>query len=291
MDPWKGYNEWIDYCNRAINERKKLINRVKSFIPSINRDYDRAIGLISLQRRKIEKGEKVDSSEISSIDKNWVSYRKDILELFHWMIIYKYPMTVGYDSAVDMKEFQIREKNAVLKEFWIEGFYNYQSIFYKELGSALGIDVSVLRDNLPHYMTIYTTPPPDIEDFFKSIGTRGANTINYYLHVKDRICTISMNRYYTCRILYMMVRSVMKNEDIMNEADDVKLFCEGTLIPETSQSITEVFRNTNEMTMEIIHQSPQISYKKYRITSIRQFRTIPSSTNYLILDYRDDLYE
>lgn len=206
------------------------------------------------------------------------SYRAD------WR--YKYERITKRKSAISMKESQIRKKNGKWRKFWIEGFYNYQSIFYRELGSAMGIDISVIRDNLPHYMTIYTTPPPDIQEFFKSMGTRGAGTFNYYLHVDDRVCTITMNRYYTCRILYIMVRSVMKNEDIMNEADDVKLFCKGILIPETNQSISEIFRNTNEMSMEIIHHYPQISYKKYRITSIRQFRSIPSSVNYLILDYR-----
>lgn len=291
MNPWKNYNEWIDYCNRAINERKKVINKVKSSITTINQEYQESLWLISCQRRKIEKGEKVDSSEIENIDRKWVSYRKDFLGKSYWdMMVFKYPRIVNYDSSIDMKEFQIREKNASFHKFWIEGFYNHQSIFYRELGTALGIDVSVIRDNLPHYMTIYTTPPPDIQEFFKSIGTRGASAINYYLHVDDRVCTITMNRYYTCRILYIMVRSVMKNEDIMNEADDVKLFCKGILIPETNQSINEIFRNTNEMSMEIIHHYPQISYKKYRITSIRQFRSIPSSVNYLILDYRKYLF-
>lgn len=283
----------IDGTEFSISERKWNIELSRKCIDIFNRDYNKAMKILDGLMEQVKKGEKVRfpeevdemyvfdfdriMKEIRLFDSFFENRKKETMKRFHRRINYL------KGSIDDLEHEKIVTKQ---QDFWIEGFYDYQSDACKELGTALGIDVSVIRDNLPHYMTIYTTPPPDIQEFFKSMGTRGAGTFNYYLHVDDRVCTITMNRYYTCRILYIMVRSVMKNEDIMNEADDVKLFCKGILIPETNQSISEIFRNTNEMSMEIIHHYPQISYKKYRITSIRQFRSIPSSVNYLILDYR-----
>lgn len=190
----------------------------------------------------------------------------------------------------DLKSLEHELRLTTQKMLWIEGCYVYQSEFCRELGKVVGVDISLLRDNLPYYCTVYSALSPHLEEFFNQMGMNAAKKHDYYLQVGERTCTISINRYYTCSILYLMVRTLLRIEMIIKEEDEFELYIDERKIENTDVFVDDLNYTSNEITLKVIPKEKKKRYFRYTITKLEQLKKIPDKTNYIVFDMSILLY-
>ena len=276
----------LNYLNNNINRIQKDIEETEQNISLIHQQYDSYLTRCNQYLQQIQNGKTVNVTELLKEDlfsftKNNRSStnRKQHIDLD--IATYQYNME---RCTEQLKSFEHDHQLFTQTMYCIEGCRLYLWKSRPELETVVSIKLYIFRNNIPHYCSIYSALPPDMKECFINIKEDAEITRELYLQVDKQICNILVKRYYTCSILYFIVRSLLRTEMLMKEEDELELYIGENMIENANIPIDVLQTDTKEITLKIIPREKKKRYFRCTVTNLKQLKNVPDKVNSIIFD-------